>query len=43
MNLHAAFSVDLDILLQAADRLREANIIPLDFAGEAHRLPARGH
>ena len=34
MNLHVAFSVDLDNLLQAADRLREANIIPLDFAGE---------
>jgi len=34
MNLHVAFSVDLENLLQAADRLREANIIPLDFAGE---------
>jgi lactoylglutathione lyase len=34
MNLHMAFSVDLDNLLQAADRFREANIIPLDFAGE---------
>jgi catechol 2,3-dioxygenase-like lactoylglutathione lyase family enzyme len=34
INLHVAFSVDLDNLLQAADRLREATIIPLDFAGE---------
>src|SRR5580700_6897871 len=34
MNLHVAFSIDLDNLLQAADRLREANVIPLDFAGE---------
>jgi lactoylglutathione lyase len=34
MNLHVAFRVDLDNLLQAAERLREANIIPLDFAGE---------
>ena len=30
MNLHVAFRVDLDDLLQAAARLREANIIPLD-------------
>jgi len=35
LSLHVAFSVDLDNLLQAAERLREANIIPLDFAGEA--------
>ncbi len=34
MNLHVAFSVDLDNLLQAAGRLREANITPLDLAGE---------
>jgi catechol 2,3-dioxygenase-like lactoylglutathione lyase family enzyme len=34
MNLHVAFRVDLDNLLQAAGRLREANITPLDFAGE---------
>jgi lactoylglutathione lyase len=33
MNLHVAFSVDLGNLLQAAERLREANIIPLDSAG----------
>ncbi len=34
MNLHVAFTVDLDNLLQAAARLRESNIIPLDFAGK---------
>jgi Glyoxalase/Bleomycin resistance protein/Dioxygenase superfamily len=34
LSLHIAFRVDLDSLLQAAERLREANIIPLDFAGE---------
>jgi lactoylglutathione lyase len=34
MNLHVAFSVDLDNLLQGSGRLREAKIIPLDFAGE---------
>ena len=34
LSLHMAFRVDLDDLLQAAERLREANIIPLDFAGE---------
>ena len=34
VNLHVAFRVDLDNLLQAANRLRDANIIPLDFAGE---------
>jgi len=32
--LHVAFAVDLDHLLQAADHLREADIIPLDFAGK---------
>jgi lactoylglutathione lyase len=31
MRLHLAFSVDLDSLLQAPERLRTANIIPLDF------------
>lgn len=39
MNLHVAFSVDLDNLLQAATQLREANIIPLDFAGESTDEP----
>ena len=34
LNLHMAFRVDLADLLQAAERLRKANIIPLDFAGE---------
>jgi lactoylglutathione lyase len=34
LTLHVAFRVDLDSLLEAAARLREANIIPLDFAGE---------
>jgi lactoylglutathione lyase len=31
MSLHLAFSVDLNSLLQAPDRLRAAKIIPLDF------------
>jgi lactoylglutathione lyase len=39
MSLHVAFSVDLDDLLQAGERLREANIIPLDFAGEPTNEP----
>ena len=34
LSLHVAFSVDIDNLLQAAEQLREANIIPLDFNGE---------
>lgn len=34
LSLHVAFNVDLDNLLQAAGRLREANIVPLNFAGE---------
>ena len=34
LSLHVAFSVDIDNLLQAAERLREANVIPLDFKGE---------
>jgi lactoylglutathione lyase len=34
MNLHVAFSVDLDNLLQAAEKLRKSNIVPLNFAGE---------
>jgi lactoylglutathione lyase len=34
MNLHVAFSVEINDLLQASERLREANIIPLDFNGE---------
>jgi lactoylglutathione lyase len=34
LSLHVAFSVDVDNLLQAAERLREANVIPLDFNGE---------
>ena len=31
MNLHLAFSVDLDSLLQAPEQLRAAKITPLDF------------
>ena len=31
MRLHLAFSVDLDDLLRAPERLRVANITPLDF------------
>jgi lactoylglutathione lyase len=34
LTLHVAFRVDLDNLLEAEVRLREANIIPLAFAGE---------
>jgi lactoylglutathione lyase len=34
LNLHLAFSVDLEDLLDAPARLRAANIIPLDFEGE---------
>jgi lactoylglutathione lyase len=34
LSLHVAFNVDIDNLLQASERLREANIIPLDFNGE---------
>jgi lactoylglutathione lyase len=34
LNLHVAFSVDLDNLLLAAEQLRKANIVPLNFAGE---------
>jgi lactoylglutathione lyase len=34
LSLRVAFSVDIDNLLQAGERLREANVIPLDFNGE---------
>ena len=34
LSLHIAFSVDLSDLLSAPARLRAANIIPLDFAGD---------
>jgi lactoylglutathione lyase len=34
LSLHVAFGVDLDNLLLAAGRLREANIVPLNFEGE---------
>jgi lactoylglutathione lyase len=34
LSLHVAFRVDLDSLLQAVERFREANIIPLDFASQ---------
>ena len=34
LSLHVAFSVDIDNLLQAGERLREANVIPLDFNAE---------
>jgi lactoylglutathione lyase len=34
MNLHVAFGVEINDLLQASERLRGANIIPLDFNGE---------
>jgi len=33
MSLHVAFSVTLDDLLSAPQRLRAANVIPRDFAG----------
>jgi catechol 2,3-dioxygenase-like lactoylglutathione lyase family enzyme len=39
ISLHVAFGVDLEHLLLAADHLREANIIPLDFAGEPTKEP----
>ena len=35
LSLHVAFRVEFDDLLDAAWRLREANIIPLDFWGNA--------
>jgi lactoylglutathione lyase len=34
LTVHVAFRVDLHNLLEAAERLRENNIIPLDFAGQ---------
>jgi lactoylglutathione lyase len=34
MSLHLAFKTDLSDLLEAPARLRAANIVPLDFAGE---------
>ncbi len=40
MNLHVAFSVEINDLLQASQRLRKANIIPLDFNGEPTDEPA---
>lgn len=33
MSLHVAFTVELDDLLRAPQRLRAANVIPRDFAG----------
>jgi lactoylglutathione lyase len=39
MRLHVAFSVGLDHLLKAGEHLREANIIPLDFAGQPTNEP----
>lgn len=39
LSLHVAFSLDIDNLLQAAERLREANVIPLDFNGEPTEEP----
>jgi lactoylglutathione lyase len=39
LSLHVAFSVEINDLLQAAERLREANIIPLDFNGEPTAEP----
>jgi len=34
MSLHLAFRVDLEDLLAAVERLRAANVIPLDFDGK---------
>jgi lactoylglutathione lyase len=39
LSLHVAFSVEVNDLLQAAERLREADITPLDFAGEPAEEP----
>ena len=39
LSLHTAFKVDLADLLEAPKRLRGANIIPLDFSGDATEEP----
>jgi lactoylglutathione lyase len=39
MSLHIAFTVELSDLLDAPQRLRSANIIPLDFAGNPTEEP----
>src|SRR5262249_41371286 len=39
MSLHIAFSVTLDDLLSAPQRLRAANVIPRDFAGNTTDEP----
>lgn len=39
MSLHIAFTVELDDLLEAPQRLREANVVPRDFAGSPTTEP----
>ena len=39
MSLHVAFTVDLPDLLEAPQRLRAANVIPRDFAGNPSDEP----
>jgi lactoylglutathione lyase len=39
MSLHLAFRIDLAEILQAPERLRAANVAPLDFAGEPTNEP----
>jgi lactoylglutathione lyase len=39
INLHTAFRVDLSRLLEAPDRLRTANVVPLDFSQQPTSEP----
>jgi lactoylglutathione lyase len=39
LSLHIAFRVDLEGLLKAPERLRAANVTPLDFAGNPTQEP----
>jgi lactoylglutathione lyase len=39
LSLHVAFRVDIADLLKAPERLRVANVIPLDFAGNPTQEP----
>jgi lactoylglutathione lyase len=39
LSLHLAFRTDLKDLLEASARLRAANVVPLDFAGESTEEP----
>jgi lactoylglutathione lyase len=39
LSLHLAFRVDLQDLLAAPERLRAANVVPLDFAGDPTSEP----